>query len=84
MRHMEWSAWSKEGGGGGGGGAGCSEGDTFRVHGEDDNTSKGLPSLNLAGHLQCQLHRNQMVGIPCKVSNVLLQVCLPSLKEPSL
>ena len=38
---------------------------TFRVHGEQNNTAKGLSRLNLAGHLERQLHRNQLVGIAC-------------------
>ena len=38
---------------------------TFRVHGQEHNTSKGLPCLNLAGYLEGQLHRNQVAGIPC-------------------
>ena len=38
---------------------------TFRVHRQQDVTSKRLPCTDLGGHLQGQLHRDEVVGATC-------------------
>ena len=35
---------------------------TFRVHGQQDVAGKGLPRADLGGHLQGQLHGDEVVG----------------------
>ena len=38
---------------------------TFRVHGQHNNASKVLSSINLGSDLQGQLHRYQVAGFAC-------------------
>ena len=37
---------------------------------DDDHTTKRLSFLNLGGHLECQLHRDQVVGLPCNHATI--------------